>query len=443
MADVVEMIQLSPTMEEGIIVEWLKKEGDAVETGEILAEVETDKATMEMESFFDGTVLKILATAGEAAPIGSAIAIIGEEGEDITDLLAELEGGQGTSAGTGDDSTADEDDAGAKAADADSGDQGAADRPDEGPGDAESKASEAKGRSTRDDGRILSSPLARKIAEEHGLRLEDIEGSGPGGRIIQRDVEAAAREGRRPAATVAAPAAVVDAVAPGEDVPLSNMRKTIARRLGEAWQAPAFMLTREIDMGAAVAFRRQLNDAAAATERGVRISVNDLIVKAAALALLDVPEMNAAYQGDSLRMFSSADIGMAVSVDAGLVTPVVRGAHGKSLGTIARESRALIGKAKDRKLRPDDIEGATFSISNLGMFGIDHFTAVLNPPAAGILAVGQTRRVPVVAEDGTIGAGDRMAVTLTCDHRAVDGVVGARWLQAFAAYLEHPTLLVL
>lgn len=442
MADVVEMIQLSPTMEEGIIVAWSKQEGDSVETGEILAEVETDKATMEMESFFDGVLLRILVPAGDPAPIGTAIAIIGEEGEDIEALLEEL---SGASAG--------EEPAPSKAPETASSEgkpagEAAADPSKATSGDS-SGGSERDARAgepgRREDGRVLSSPLARKLAAEHGLTLAEIAGSGPGGRIIQRDVEAAATErAQRPAAPAASPAAaVVDAVAQGEDVPLSNMRRTIARRLGEAWQAPAFMLTRDLDVGPLLAFRAQLNEAAAAAGRDDKVSVNDLVIRAAALALVEVPDMNAAYQGDHIRRFASVDIGMAVSVEAGLVTPVVRRAHERSVGAIAREARDLVARARDRKLRPEDLEGATFSISNLGMFGIDHFTAVLNPPAAGILAVGGARRVPVVAADGSIVAGDRMAVTLTCDHRAVDGVVGARWLQAFAAHIEHPALLVL
>jgi pyruvate dehydrogenase E2 component (dihydrolipoamide acetyltransferase) len=437
MADVVEMIQLSPTMEEGRLVAWLKKEGDVVKTGDLLAEIETDKATMEMESYFDGTILKLLVPVGESAAVGKALAIIGKPGEDISSLL----GGAP---------------AAPKAAEA---------APAEAP--AAAPAAEPSEAPERPDGRILSSPVARRVAEEKGIDIRQVPGSGPAGRIIRRDVETVAATGK-PAPAAAAPVAqptasappVISAPAPaaatapaptpvatspdsrGRVVPLSPMRKAIARNLAAAWQAPAFMLTRSIQMDAALALRSQINDGLAATGSDVKVSVNDIIIKAVARALVDVPEMNSEYRADSILLYDSVDIGMAVAIDGGLITPIIRRAHEKPLSVIAREAKALAGRAREKKLQPDEFTGATFSISNLGMFGIEHFTEVLNPPAAGILAVGATTKQVVVLPDGTYGTQQRMNVTLTVDHRAADGAVGATFLQKLVAYLEHPLLMM-
>jgi pyruvate dehydrogenase E2 component (dihydrolipoamide acetyltransferase) len=436
MADVVEMIQLSPTMEEGRLVAWLKKEGDVVKTGDLLAEIETDKATMEMESYFDGTILRLLVPVGESAVVGKALAIIGTPGEDISSLL----GGAPVSPGAAV-SPVPEAQVAAPAADA-----AAAERP---------------------DGRVLSSPVARRVAEEKGIDIRQVQGSGPAGRIIRRDVETIAATGKpvttaaapvAPAAAAAAPVASTPARAPaqaaaptpiasspdarGRVVPLSPMRKAIARNLAAAWQAPAFMLTRSIQMDAALSLRAQINDGLAVTGSDVKVSVNDIIIKAVARALVDVPEMNSEYRADSILLYDSVDIGMAVAMDGGLITPIIRRAHEKPLVAIAREAKALAARAREKKLQPDEFTGATFSISNLGMFGIDHFTAVLNPPAAGILAVGATTKQVVVLPDGTYGTQQRMNVTLTVDHRAADGAVGATFLQKLVAYLEHPLLMM-
>lgn len=438
MADIVEMIQLSPTMEEGRLVAWLKKEGDAVKTGDLLAEIETDKATMEMESYFDGTILKLLVPVGESAAVGRALAIIGKPGEDFSALLGGTPPAQ-------------------KAAEA-------------APAEA-APAAEQPATAERPDGRVLSSPVARRVAEEKGIDIRQVPGSGPAGRIIRRDVETVAATGKpvstapAPAAQPAAPATPVasaPAVAPatgpaaappatsvasspdarGRVVPLSPMRKAIARNLAAAWQAPAFMLTRSIQMDAALALRAQINEGLAATGSDVKVSVNDIIIKAVARALVDVPEMNSEYRADSILLYDSVDIGMAVAIDGGLITPIIRRAHEKPLSVIAREAKALAGRAREKKLQPDEFTGATFSISNLGMFGIEHFTAVLNPPAAGILAVGATTKQVVVLPDGTYGTQQRMNVTLTVDHRAADGAVGATFLQKLVAYLEHPLLMM-
>ena len=416
MADVIEMIQLSPTMEEGVLVEWMKNEGDAVEEGEVLAEVETDKATMEMESFYDGVLLKVLVPAGDAAPVGAPLAIIGEEGEDVSELIASLASGGAAPA-----AAPAEEPAAAEAA----------------PAPAAAAPAAAPAATAAPGGRVLSSPMARKIAADKGIDLSQVAGTGPAGRIVKRDVETFVPS----AAPTAAAAPVVRSAVPGESIRLSPMRKAIAKNLSAAWQAPAFMLTRQVAMDAAMKFRKELNEALVANEQP-KVSVNDVVLKACAKALIDVPEMNAAYQGDELLFYKSADIGVAVALEGGLITPIIRGAESKSLAAIGAESKALAARARDKKLEPHEYSGATFSVSNLGMFGVDHFTAVLNPPAAGILAVGATKKIPVVDDNGELAVGLRMNVTLTCDHRTVDGAVGARWLQRFALYMESPLLLL-
>ena len=421
MADFVQLIQLSPTMEEGLIVSWSKKPGDKISTGDIIAEVETDKATMEMESYFDGILLEIFVPAGSTAKVGTALAVIGKAGESYTIPGA----------------------APAKAA--------AAPAATPAPAPVAAPAPAAAPVAT---GRLLSSPLARKVAQEAGVAIETLQGSGPAGRIIRRDVEAAATA--PVAAAPAAPRAATPAPAPrstqpgalrtapeGRVEPLSQMRKAISRNLTAAWTAPAFTLTREIAMEATLAARQQVNEALAAQKSDTKVSVNDFVVAAAARALRDVPEMNAAYAEETLHLYDSVDIGIAVAIEGGLITPVIRDADRKGLRALAEEAKALAERGRNKKLAPHEFTGATFSISNLGMFGIDHFTAVLAPPAAGILAVGRTRAIPVVDAKQNLVVGQRMNVTITCDHRAVDGAVGARFLQRFAAYLESPALLLL
>ena len=420
MADFVQLIQLSPTMEEGLIVSWSKKPGDKISTGDIIAEVETDKATMEMESYFDGILLEIFVPAGSTAKVGTALAVIGKAGESYTVPGA----------------------APAKAAAA----PAAAPSP--------TAAAPAPAAAPVATGRLLSSPLARKVAQEAGVAIETLQGSGPAGRIIRRDVEAAATA--PVAAAPAAPRAATPAPAPrstqpgairtapeGRVEPLSQMRKAISRNLTAAWTAPAFTLTREIAMEATLAARQQVNEALAAQKSDTKVSVNDFVVAAVARALRDLPEMNAAYVEETLHLYDSVDIGIAVAIEGGLITPVIRDADRKGLRALAEEAKALAERGRNKKLAPHEFTGATFSISNLGMFGIDHFTAVLAPPAAGILAVGRTRAIPVVDAKQNIVVGQRMNVTITCDHRAVDGAVGARFLQRFAAYLESPALLLL
>lgn len=463
MADVITMLALSPTMEEGTIADWLKAEGEAVEEGEIIAEIETDKATMEMESFFEGVVLKVLVKSGDTVKVGQPMAVIGEEGEDADAALAALGGAppQQEEEGEGQ-----EDEDSAAQQDAERGDSGEDDS--EGDSEDASKDTAAKAKTKAPEqapgGRVVASPLARKIAQEHELDLSSIAGTGPNGRIIKADVEdAIASGGARSEDTSASPQKTPDAkpVASAQDSgelmvigelpdadaqlePMSQMRKTIARRMTQVWQnTPFFYLTMDIDMAPAMQKRKEFNAELVAAEIEAKISVNDMIVKACALALRDYPRMNTAFAGDKLAAFSQVHIGVAVALEEGLITPTLRNADQKSLVAISRETRQLAAKARDKKLRPGEYGGSTFSISNLGMYGIDHFQAVINPPESGILACGAVQKVPVVGEDGQLSVGTRMKITLTCDHRAVDGAIGAEFLRRVKKFLERPTLLLI
>ncbi len=415
MAEIIEMLALSPTMEEGTLVEWLKKEGDSVEEGEIIAEIETDKATMEMESFFDGTLLKLLASPGDAIAVGAPLAIIGEPGESIDDVLAELESGGGSSKP----------------------------EPAEEPAEEETSTPEASSSTpaapSRSGDRIFSSPLARRMAEEKGIDIASLQGSGPRGRIIAADVEQAEKSGGRRAPAPAGADAPVDM---GTEQGLSQMRKTIAKRLGQAWNdLPHFFLTMDIDMARTMELRKEINAHLAATDAGVKLSVNDFIVKACGVALERYPAMNRSFRGDHFVQFEQAHISIAVAIEDGLITPVVRNVGAKSLSTISEEVRELAGRAREKKLKPEEYTGGTFSISNLGMFGIEHFTAIINPPEAGILACGAVQQVPVV-KDGQLVVGTRMKVTLSCDHRIVDGATGAEFLNVVKDNLENPMLMM-
>lgn len=434
MADIIEMIQLSPTMDAGMLVEWLKKEGDTVSTGDVIAEVETDKTSMEMESFYDGVVLKILAPEGSSVKVGRPLAIVGKPGEDISALLASIEGGSEI-APSADTPAAVEVTAPTTAQ---------ANAPQTSP-PVVAPTSSAQQKSGEPE-RLLSSPVARKIAKEAGVPLDAIEGSGPAGRIVKRDVEAAISGEHKVAARppASSPPAQTQRVLETQTQRLSPMRKAIARNTTEAWKIPAFMLTRTIRMDAALAFRKQMNDSLKRAGKEGSVSVNDLVIKAAALALQDVPEVNVAFSDDGIIQYPVSRIGVAVAVEGGLLTPVVENAEGRSFTSIAAEVRDLATRAKAKKLGPEEYSNASFSISNLGMFGIDHFTAVLNPPGAAILAVGGSKAV-LVPDDSERGfhAEQQMSVTITCDHRALDGAVGAQWLQRFAAYLEEPLTMVL
>jgi pyruvate dehydrogenase E2 component (dihydrolipoamide acetyltransferase) len=440
MAIAVEMPKMSDTMEEGVLVAWLAEEGDTVSAGDVIAQVETDKATMDLEVYDDGVLLKRVIDEGSSVAIGGLIAVLGDEGEDVSDILAKYGGNGAESAQPKE-----------KKQEAEKKDE---ERAEEEQPEARQESAPA---STADgDGRIKSSPLARKLASEHGIDLASISGSGPEGRIIRRDIEAQmegkapkeaapdkkrAEEAPRPETKKASAPAPASA---GQDQSISQMRKTIARRLAESkFTAPHFYLTVDIDMKKALAFRKQLNEVSDA-QGLAKISVNDLITKACAFALRKHPYVNASYlESDGvLRFHDEVHVAVAVAIDEGLVTPVIRNADRKGLAEIAAETRELAGKARDRKLEPSDWEGSTFTTSNLGMFGIEEFTAIINPPNACILAIGGIRDVPVV-RDGQVVPGQRMKVTLSCDHRIVDGATGAEFLSTIKSMLEEPMNMLL
>ena len=426
MAEVIRMPRLSDTMEEGNIVSWLKAEGDTVEPGDVLAEVETDKATMELESFNEGVLLHIGVKEG-AVPVDGVIAIIGEKGEDISAVLKEIENESSAPAEASND---------AKAVESSPEPAAVAQEPAAPVATpvAHASAPAAPVASTTEGGRIKASPLARKMAEESNIDLRLVQGTGENGRIIKRDIDDAIQNGVS-AAPMAMPMANPNILDPSVygDKPVSQMRKVIARRLGESkFTAPHFYLTMEMDMDNAIQSRKALNE-----DSEIRISFNDLIVKACAAALRRHPEINASWFGDKITYHQDINIGVAVAIDEGLMVPVIRNADLKSLSTIKSEIKVLAGKARDRKLSPEEMSGNTFTISNLGMFDIDEFTAIINPPDACILAVGSIVQKPVV-RNGEIVVGNTMKVTLSCDHRIVDGAKGATFLQTLKGFIENP-----
>jgi len=419
MAEIIEMPRLSDTMTEGVIAKWHKKVGDLIRPGDLLAEIETDKATMEFEAPIGGALLYIGAPEGKPIPIGAPIAIIGKPDEDISALL-----NRGASPAPPESITSPTPAQPQPAA--------TPSPPAEAP--ARVPASPALGAPPAET-RLKASPLARSMAQKAGIDLHQVHGTGEGGRIIRRDVEAYLSHAvaTTPVATPAQPAA-----APYQEVPLSQMRKTIARRLTASMQeAPHFYLTRAVSMEAAATWREKLNALSPH-----KISFNDLIIKAVAMALRKHPYLNAAWMGDHIRLYQEIHIGFAVAVEEGLIVPVLRHADRKGLSEIAAETVLLAQKARERKLAPEEYTGSTFSISNLGMFGIEEFTAVINPPEAAILAVGAIQPTPVV-KDGQVVVERRMRVTLSCDHRVVDGATGAAFLETFTQLLEEPARLLL
>jgi pyruvate dehydrogenase E2 component (dihydrolipoamide acetyltransferase) len=449
----VQMPKLSEAMESGKIIKWLKKEGDTIQSGDILAEVETDKADVEMEAFGNGILRKILVPAGEKAAVGALIGVIADPNEDIGSLVAQA--GTAPAPTSAPPAAASEESRRPAAVPPQPRREDHAERspsPSRGPDAPARPAAPAPpaGRSQPaaptppvtvggdGGGRLKASPLARKIAAQSGVDLRLVHGSGPGGRIVRRDVEAA---GSAPAVPPAAAAPQRLPAQPGvefEDVALSTMRAAIAKRmpLSKA-PVPHFYVTSEIAMDTAWELREQLNG----LEGQPKISVNDLVVRACALALLQHPGVNASFQGESIRVFHRVHMGIAVALEEGLITPVLRDAHAKSLAQVAAESRDLAERARQRKLRTQELSGATFSISNLGMFDVADFSAIINPPEGAILAVGSVRKVPVVTEGG-LGVGRRMAVTLSCDHRVMDGAMGAKFLQDVKRLLEEPLRLL-
>ena len=432
MAIEILMPALSPTMEEGTLAKWLVKEGDTVQSGDIIAEIETDKATMEFEAVDEGIVGKILVAEGtEGVKVNTPIAIVGEEGEDMS----------AASSGSAEPASAP----------AEAAPQGA----DEAPAPAAAPAASAAPAPAAADGsRIFASPLARRIAADKGYDLGQIKGTGPKGRIVKADVLAyrPAADGNETATApkAAAPAAAAAATGPStdqviamyqgrefEEVSLDGMRKTIAARLTEAKQSiPHFYLRKDIELDALLNFRAQLNKTL--EPRGVKVSVNDFIIKAVALALQEVPDANAVWAGDRVLKMTASDVAVAVAIEGGLFTPVLQDAEARSLSSLSTQMKDLAARARGRKLAPHEYQGGSFAISNLGMFGIDNFDAIINPPHSGILAVGAGVKKPVVGADGEVKVATVMSTTMSVDHRVIDGALGANLLNAIKAHLEDP-----
>ena len=423
MAEIVRMPKLSDTMTEGVVAAWHKKVGDTVKSGEVLAEIETDKATMEFESFTDGVLLHIGVPKGKTAAVDSVLAVLGKAGEDITKLLADAAAEAPAQEAKEEQAPAKE---AATAPVAKEETKEAAPVPvaEKSPAPVRQTAP----RAVASNGRVKASPLARRLAEEKGIDLQRVHGSGDEGRVTKKDIEEFTGGGA---------AYNVPQVEAFEEVPVSQMRKTIAKRLGESkFTAPHFYLTIEMDMERTIQVREAINEQI----KPEKISYNDLVIKAVALALKKHPKVNSSWLGDKIRYNEHVHIGVAVAVDEGLLVPVVRFANGKSLRTIGSEVRDLAKRAKDKKLQPADWEGSTFTISNLGMFGIDQFTAIINPPDSCILAIGGIVAKAVV-KNGTVVPGNTMKVTMSCDHRVVDGATGAAFLNTFKQFMEEPALL--
>lgn len=422
MAEKFLMPKLSPTMEEGQISRWVKNEGEKFEANETLAEVDTDKATMEMTALSGGTLLKIIKGAGETAALGEPIAIIGKEGEDISGLLSEVSSNGAAKKEEPKEEPAKEEKAEEKA-------------PEPAPKEEVKPAPKAEP-AAESSGRMIVSPIAARMAADNNIDLKTVKGSGPNGRIIKRDIEEAMTKPAAPAFT----ASQVVGAAPYRDETTSKMRQVIATRLAESiGPIPTFYLTVEIEMDNTLALRKQINGTIPEDQK---VSVNDIIVKAAAMASMRHPFVNSSYQDKTIRFYEQADVGVAVAVEEGLITPVVRGANMKGFGQISAEVKELAGRARAKKLQPEEYTGATFSISNLGMFGIKEFTAIINPPEAAILAIGGSNAMPVV-RDGQIVVRNIMNVTMSCDHRVIDGATGAKFLQTFKEMLENPGMMLL
>ena len=422
--EIVKMPRLSDTMEEGTVATWLKKVGDEVEEGDILAEIETDKATMEFESFYAGTLLYVGINEGETAPVDSVLAVIGPKGTDVDAVL---------SAGSGSGSEEESAPAEAKKAEAPS-----------------SNGQESAPIAANDGQRIFASPLAKKIAQDRGINLEDVKGSGDQGRIIKKDIEEyqpkqkaaekaipAQEKASSPQAAVAAPINLPVGQEGTEEVKNSQMRKVIAKRLGESkFSAPHYYLTIEVDMDYAKTSREQINGLP-----DTKVSFNDMVVKACAMALKKHPQVNTSWNNETTRYNQHVHIGVAVAVEDGLLVPVLKFADQMTLTQIGASVKDLAGKARNKKISPAEMEGSTFTVSNLGMFGITEFTSIINQPNSAILSVGAIVQKPVV-RNGQIVVGNTMKVTLACDHRTVDGATGAQFLQTLRAYLENPVTML-
>ena len=426
MATIIDMPKLSDTMTEGTVATWLKNEGDQIESGDVIAEIETDKATMELEAFEDGILIKQIASTGSQIPVGSPIAAIGEEGEtyEATDSTGPAE--------TTIPSTDSKEEA--------SIDESIPEKKSDAPENLVSDAAI----STTDSSRIKVSPLARKLAEQKGIDLSTITGTGPNGRIVKKDVLSIGSNPSSGALTNRVRAAS-PGIAQAEDIPVSQMRSVIAKRLQESKSnAPHFYLESEIEVGPLLKLRKQLNSELAdpsSGQAGLKISVNDFVLKAATEALRRIPAMNRSWEGKTIRQHPTVDIAFGVAIEDGLLTPVIRSADAKSITVIASEAKELIGKARSKKLSPNEMANSTFTVTNLGMFGVKGFYGIINTPNAGILSVGATTTRPVVRDNGSIEAAQIMNIGLSCDHRVVDGVVGAQFLQAIKKIIEQPALM--
>lgn len=438
MADKILMIALSPTMEEGSIVKWHKKEGDQVTSGDVLCEVETDKATMDYESTQEGTLLKIVIGEGGSAPVGQTIGIIGEKGEDISGLVksissekAEAPAGAAAEA-KGPAQPSEAADKPEKAAATEK----AADKAPAGRPAAQPAGQPAAGKALSTPGTVKSSPLARKVAAQKGVDVRMIRGTGPEGRVVVKDVENFTPGAAMPTSGVAAGAGFAAAALPGQDVsiPVSGRRAVIAKRLSESkFSAPHYYVKASVQMERVIEARKQLN-----AELSEKVGFNPFLVKLAAEALKRHPNVNSSWQGDHILQFGSIDIGLAVDLGNGLITPVLRNCGTRGVVDLDRELKDLIQRAGTGKLKPEEYTGATFTISNLGSFGIEEFTAIINPPGAAILAVGETKKVPVVDDRDQVVVRQVMKMTLSCDHRVVDGAAGGRFLHELHSIMENP-----
>jgi len=432
MAEIIRMPKMSDTMEEGVIATWLKKVGDDVKSGDILAEVETDKATMELESYDDGTLLHIGVKDGDSVPVDGVIAIIGEKDENVKSILEELENNSSEE----DDPKPDE-----NYQSDDTPEETEIDKEnietsfDKGNVEEDKAVEDSSNNTDLSDSRVKASPLAKKLADEKGISLSNIKGSGDGGRIVKQDIEN--YSDIKPSESVSKKQEItlptMYSEESYEEIPVSQMRKTISKRLAESkFSAPHFYLTMEINMDNCIEGRKKINETSE-----IKISFNDIILKACAVALRKHPMVNASFLTDKIRVNNHVHIGVAVAVDEGLLVPVIKFADNKSLSHISTEVKMLANKAKNKQLQPSEWEGNTFTISNLGMFGIDEFTAIINPNDSCILAVGGIKNTPII-KNGEIVPGNIMKVTLSCDHRIVDGALGASFLQTLKELIEDP-----
>ena len=425
MATIIDMPKLSDTMTLGTVANWLKNEGDTVESGDVIAEIETDKATMELEAFDEGVLLKQIAAVGAQVPVGSPICAIGEEGESI-----DIQSRPATDTPTSKEANTEPETS--ENASLDSG---------------TSEAEPAPTQEKAATGRLKASPLARKIAEQRSIDLSKLTGSGPKGRIVKKDVLGADSGSVGQPTSTDVPASTSGGIVVAEDIPVSQMRAIIAQRLQESkTTAPHFYLESEIEVGALLDLRKQLNSELAALppeHGGVKFSVNDFILKAATEALRRVPAMNRSWAGKTIRQHSSVNISFGVAIEDGLLTPVIRNAEAKSLKSISAEAKELITKARSKKLSPNEMSGSTFTVTNLGMFGVTGFYGIINTPNAGILSIGATIARPVVRDNGSIEAAQIMKIGLSCDHRVVDGATGAKFLQSLKTILENPAFIFL